>query len=483
MSLGQLIKKHQDHIGQSVVLAMLFAMPGLICVRNPQISDNDIWWHLRVGEWIQKYHSVPQMDPFSIYGIGKEWLASSWLFEWTALQFYYKWSLVGIIALSIVVLGAIAASLYHALRRLQSDFMIAVLLAVISLWGMSRIFSPRPWLFSILFFILQLNILLNSRKTGETRYLIWIPFIYVLWANLHIQFVYGLAALGIAVAEPTIERCWPHKATKIKSRTLLILFFTSITATMVNPYGWKIYKVVFDYAFVGEELNYIAEMTPIPFREWEDFMLLFIVLAAWGILAWRRHFPVFESSMLLMGLIASFRSQRDVWLVAIVSCVILASQIRMNGEQQKNFSLLSMLTIIFLSALLIFIGSKVMNFNEKRLEAKLEQTMPVSAVEMVKTIGFQGPLYNNFDWGGYLIWALREPVSMDGRTNLHGSQRIKRSIATWNGGPYWASDPELAAANLVIAPRNAALTQLLRQDRGFNLVYEDSLAAVFVRCR
>jgi hypothetical protein len=109
--------------------------------------------------------------------------------------------------------------------------------------------------------------------------------------------------------------------------------------------------------------------------------------------------------------------------------------------------------------------------------------MPVRAVESIRTNGYAGPLYNDFNWGGYLIWALRMPVNIDGRTNLYGNERMDRSIATWGAQPDWASDPELKSAGLVIGPVTAPLTQLLRMDSHYKLVYEDKLAAVFVAQR
>jgi hypothetical protein len=99
----------------------------------------------------------------------------------------------------------------------------------------------------------------------------------------------------------------------------------------------------------------------------------------------------------------------------------------------------------------------------------------------VKQNHFPGPLYNNFDWGGYLIWSLPElPVSIDGRGNVHGDLRIIRSIRTWAGYPGWDLDPELANACLVIAELGRPLTSHLRHDARFKLVYEDDTAAVFV---
>jgi hypothetical protein len=69
---------------------------------------------------------------------------------------------------------------------------------------------------------------------------------------------------------------------------------------------------------------------------------------------------------------------------------------------------------------------------------------------------------------------------MDGRTNLYGDERIKRSLETWNGAREWAKDPELAAARLVIADAGAPLSSLLRLDQRFELVYEDQVAVVFI---
>jgi hypothetical protein len=105
----------------------------------------------------------------------------------------------------------------------------------------------------------------------------------------------------------------------------------------------------------------------------------------------------------------------------------------------------------------------------------------VAAVKFINENNYPGPIYNHFNWGGYLIWSLpRLLVSMDGRTNLHGDQRILRSVNTWSGVKGWESDPELMQARLVIGGVNHALTNLMRTDPRFKLVYEDDVAVVFV---
>jgi hypothetical protein len=72
------------------------------------------------------------------------------------------------------------------------------------------------------------------------------------------------------------------------------------------------------------------------------------------------------------------------------------------------------------------------------------------------------------------------PVAVDGRTNLHGDERIASSVATWEGRTAWEKNPELLRARLIIAQAGKPLTYLIRGNPRYRLVYEDSTAAVFV---
>jgi hypothetical protein len=73
------------------------------------------------------------------------------------------------------------------------------------------------------------------------------------------------------------------------------------------------------------------------------------------------------------------------------------------------------------------------------------------------------------------------PVSIDGRNDLYGDQRIMRSFNSWYGARDWDSDADLMSAHIVLGPRNLPLCSLLLHDSRFELVYEDDVAAVFVR--
>ena len=117
------------------------------------------------------------------------------------------------------------------------------------------------------------------------------------------------------------------------------------------------------------------------------------------------------------------------------------------------------------------------------MEREAAKLFPVDAAKFVAEKDYPGPLYNDFNWGGYLIWALpQHPVAIDGRTNLHGDERILRFGRIWAGSPTYRDDPDLNAANIVIAGAEMPLSAvLLLSTSRFELVHQDDVALVFVR--
>ena len=191
------------------MLAVLFACPALLCVHGAVVADPDVWWHLRTGEWIAQHHALPHVDYYSAPNAGKPWQPYSWLFELLVFKCFQRFGLVGIVGYTASMLLAIGVASWHLVKRLQSDFILAVLLSATACYALLRLYTPRPWLFTIVFFVLELDILMHARKTGRMRELLWLPVIFALWSNLHIQFIDGLAVLGLALAEALLSHWNP----------------------------------------------------------------------------------------------------------------------------------------------------------------------------------------------------------------------------------------------------------------------------------
>jgi hypothetical protein len=123
-------------------------------------------------------------------------------------------------------------------------------------------------------------------------------------------------------------------------------------------------------------------------------------------------------------------------------------------------------------------------FADEKIRQNTAKLYPVGAANFIESQGYVGPLFNHFDWGGYLLWRLPHiKVSMDGRGNVHGDDRVKKSVGTWNGGSHWSDDLDLNAAEIVIVQKDMALAALLRLDPRFHMAYQDEIAVVFVRVR
>jgi hypothetical protein len=311
-----------ESIVQSLILVILFAVPAIFWARTNGIHDPDIWWHIRTGQWILQHHAIPRTDTFSGFAAGKPWQAYSWLFEVLVYKFYSTFGLLGIVLYIGFLAVAITAALHHMVKRLQRDFSLVILLTAAGAMCMGHLYTPRPWLFTILFFVVELDILMQARRTGRLRELLWLPVLFALWANLHIQFIDGLVVLALASAESIVRIFWPSlvksEAQRIHPLAIPAASIACILATFLNPYGPPIYKIAYELNAQTGVLNFISELKAVPFRDVTDFIMLMLALAACAVLSRARHLLPFETALFVFAAFVSFRSQRDVWVMATV---------------------------------------------------------------------------------------------------------------------------------------------------------------------
>ena len=120
------------------------------------------------------------------------------------------------------------------------------------------------------------------------------------------------------------------------------------------------------------------------------------------------------------------------------------------------------------------------DFSPRGLRRAVERTYPAEAAAYLEQTVNPAAIYNQLNWGGYLIWRLPAfPVTIDGRTNLHGDERIDRSEKTWSGRSEPGADPEFLTARIIVADRTTALAEILRVDPCFEAIHEDALAVIF----
>ena len=464
-----------------LILLAVYAIAANFALTASVLADPDIWWHLRTGQWMLEHGAVPMTDPFAQGGAAKPWVAYSWLFELLAIRLYQKFGLAGILIYKVPVLLGIVWSVLALLRRLGQSFVAATCLTVLSVLTLTPLLTPRPWLLTILFFTLELHLLLDFRQTGRRRWMWLLPLLFALWANVHIQFIYGFLPLLLVVAEPVFEaRSW----VRVREAVSLCpwwLLPTCGAATLLTPYHWRLYRPVLEITQQARVYEFVLELQSMNFRHPAHWIMLGLVLWAafrLGSFSGRRVFPVL---FLLAAAALSFRANRDVWVAAIAAVTALA--LTRSADESASWQGVTnvRLAIVFaLGCLLAFWVGAQHRISNATLQDEVARSYPIAAARIVAERRYAGPLYNHFNWGGYLIWRLPHlPVNIDGRTNLYGAETIQQSLDTWAGKLDWASDPALSAAGLVIADVRMPLCSLLRFDQRFELVYEDAVAAVF----
>ncbi len=480
-----------------LIVALLFVTPAIIPIlASIPVRDPDVWWHLATGKWILEHGRVPTLEPFSLAGDGRPWVAYSWLYEVLIYGLYERLGLTGLFVYSVSASLAVTAALYALIRRQGAGFLMTTVLVALTLVTTWRHQGVRTFLLTILFFTIELDLLLAVRKSGRSVLLLLLPPLFLVWANVHIQFVYGLLVLALAVFESCLERVRPPGPFEIEREGfstpwIVTVAVLSLAATLVTPYGLQIYVVVYEYVTQGAPWLYLRELRAPDFRSPLEWIVLSMALAGAFALGRQRQLRLFPALLLLGCALLSFRALRDTWCVAIVAAAFCAQAMREDraafdiapfGNESLGLSIRRGAACAAIMLTLITGAYTLKDVSNRSLADAVSEKFPVAAVHHVQEQGYAGPLYNHFDWGGYLIWALPEMrVSMDGRTNVYGDKLIERSMNTWDGALDWGEDPALGRANLVIAGSKTTLASLLRSAPEFEGVFEDDVAAVFVR--
>ena len=478
----------EEQFRKCALLVALYAIPPFLILTAVNVLDADVWWHLRTGQWIVMHGAVPHSDSFSWTRVGQPWAAYSWLFELLIYGLFQRFGLMGILVYTYAMVVAIAVALHLLIRKFEPRLAQSVGLTALALVSMTRICSPRPWLFTILFFCFELNILVSVRRSRKFKHLLLLLPLFALWANVHIQFLYGFCVLGAAAIEEPVIRLVRNRGNDgdtdqpLPVRWVLPIIFGCMLAIMVNPYHFHIYSILLDTMRLGDLYRLVSELQSLPFRSFPDWLVLLLVLGAAFVMGRAQKLSPFWFLLFVGSAFISFRGNRDVWFVVVVAATIIARYAGQGTVAEVKLSGRLLVVVCLLTALLLALTMRMYRVSNAELQNSVAEYYPAGAVAFVEERQLPGPLYNHFNWGGYLVWNLpRLPVSIDGRSNLHYPDRLSRALDVWNGKPGWNSDNELSNSRVLIARKDAALTQLLRLDQQWRLVYQDSIAAVFVR--
>lgn len=457
------------------------------------VLDPDIWWHLKVGDWILDHHAVPHTGILSRTAANRPWVAYSWGYEVLLSRAYAWFGLIGIGVYGTLLTIVVVYASYWMLRRLSGNFWIACIGAAIVCSAFLFNGMPRPFFFSIALFAITLALLLEANRSANIKLLYWLPLIFLMWANLHIQFIYGLFLVGLFVGVNLVQRLVQSlrlapdflQAPSLPPTSLSIIGIACVAATLGGPYFYHPYQVVLEYSKAKFTYSVILELQPLTFRGASHFIELFLTAAGFFAVGWKKKLDLFKLALLTAATVIAYRTMRDAWFICLPAAACIADAMASDQNVLRirfTETWREKLAVAATAAVLLALLANGLGFTQRELDRAISSQYPVNAVNFLRRNPPPGPLYNALNWGGFLMWYMPQyPVSVDGRNDLYGDDLDKTFFDSQNGEKSYQTDPYLNESGVVLLSSDLPLAKLLSVDPRFDLIYHDQVATAYVR--
>lgn len=473
----------------ALTLPRLLLAAGLIAIgamAARYAADSDTWWHLATGRWIVAHGQIPGIDIFSYTQAGADWRIPGWPAQ---LLLHGVYSIAGDLGLSalaaLVVVGAFAAVAAAAPGE-QPFVRVVVLLfaAVVS----SIYWAARPALFSLLFAALYVLLL---REPLAKRALILIPALMVVWANTHGGFAIGFILIALAAGGHGLRWVIGRGADDARAVLRLALIgMASAAAACLNPYGVEMLAYPFKTAGLQALGLYIQEWQPLdPGTPLGMAFVGWLAVTALAALAnWKRvDLPALAlfAGTAAMALTAS----RHVPLAALTGVPVLtaalsdlASRVRsLDGLGRRPGS--PALNVVVLGVVALMAAVRwLASSTPAALPINSPMRPPTAAVAAMAEQDLPGPIFNSYDFGGYLIWALPEhPTFVDGRTDLYPVELFSDYVTVERGGADALVVLNRYGVRTAIVRNDTPASDLLAASPDWRVVHIDDVAAVYTQ--
>jgi len=460
-----------------VFLIVLFL--GLFAMAARNVTDPDVWWHLKTGQYIAEHNSVPRTDPFSYTRAGQPWVAHEWL---TDFLLYELQRIAGWGGLIVAFAAVLCATFYWLYRRCGPDPYVAGVAMLYGAWATLPIWGVRPQVLSFLLTSLWLWILERSER--DRKVLWWTLPLTLLWVNLHAGFALGLALSALFILGEWIEGILARSA-KPHLRTAALIFFLDLLLVPLNPNGLRMFTYPVETLRSAAMQNYIAEWASPNFHRAEYWPFLLVVLSTFAALGWSRlQVRARDLLLLAVGLYAGLSSIRMMPLLVLIAIPLIARSCLWDWSPSFSQRLRpAPAPRVFANSLIVvaiaaFAGLHTLQVIQRQPEAE-KQHFPAGAVAFLEAHPAQR-IFNHYDWGGYLIWRLSPatPVFIDGRADLYGKQLLDQFADTYQFKGDWRQTLQNWRIEEVLVPRDSALATGLQNSPDWTVIYQDAHSMV-----
>jgi tetratricopeptide (TPR) repeat protein len=292
------------------------------------LTEPDIWWMLRTGDWIWAEKSIPTVDVFSYTHEGVAWINVKWLFEVLIATFSALFGAESVLLLQAMVTVSIIYLAYAQSRaqmlRLVSGYSQERHKLAFLWWGILALMAidfrliGRPEMISHLFTMAYLLIFAQYEQTRNPKQLVWLIPIQILWANMHEAFGIGMVLMLIFLSGEWLRyglgrfRAAFADAMPLKASAFVLIACLSVA---LHPYGLSMIAHPFNIFGQLQENKFTTELANVfspLYWQVESYLNLLFLLSA------------------VVGMLLAARRQQGAWLDKLLT-TISPSQILIFG--------------------------------------------------------------------------------------------------------------------------------------------------------
>lgn len=455
-------------------------------------GDGDIGRHLTVGKWILDTGQVPTRDIFSDTMPGELSIPHEWLSQVLFALAHRLAGLNGVAWLTALVLATTYAALAEALRR----FGVNAVLAGVSGIAASIISAihqlTRPHIFTFLFFALFVIILEHYRRDAKWRMLLFLLPLMLVWANLHGAFVTGLVLVGFYAAGAFLDKNY---------RAVLelgMLVVALLIVACINPAGVQLIGNSFGYLQGRFLVDMTHEYQSPNFHGVNAFPFLALIALAL-VIGWRVPQRLSWSGLIsVVGWMAfALYSARNIPLAASITLAVivpiaddwlarvlprvknLLTRLDVQDRQASGWIWAGVIVVALIAVeangIKLDLWNKGNVFDSRRF--------PIAAVDSFASAPPAGAMFNEFTWGGYLLYRLypTRRVFIDGQTDFYGEALSREYWQIINAQPGWESKLAAHHVRWILIPPTTPLTAWLDQSPNWSRMYQDETAGVWIK--
>lgn len=459
-----------------LVAAVLYLV--VLAVAANLLNDPDTYWHLVVGDWILA-NGFPTGDPFSFTFAGAPWIAKEWLAQiiFALAHHLGGWTLV-------VVLSAAAIALAFALlTRLLMDELAP--LPVLALVAVAFVLTAphlvaRPHVLALPVMVAWVGGLVRAVDRARRPPYMLLG-LMVLWANLHGGFTLGIV-LCIAAGLDAVAAAAPADRLRLAVRWIGFVLLTFVAAA-VTPYGPESMVVTYRILSQSEALSVITEWRPADFSHIAGFEV--VLLLAGGFALYRGFVLPPVRILVILGLLhLALSAERNGEILGLIAPLFLAAPLARQfpaaraGHEPAAARWRPATIAAGLSALLVPVTVALAVAGDY---APNQRITPDAAVKVLKRAN-PGPILNDYDFGGFLVFS-DVPPFIDGRTELYGgafTARHYRAVTLSDLDDFVRLLDEYGIAATLLSSTTPAVA-LLDRLPGWQRLYADDVAVVHVR--